>query len=405
MSGCPRYSPTAVRSLKGLAYELGLGELLLKDETARFGLQSFKALGGAYAVGRLLQRLLAEPLGFAPELASLAAGAHRELTTQLVVVCATDGNHGRSVAAGARLFGCRSRIFLHGGVSSARAAAISSFGAELVRVAGDYDDSVRAAAEAARAYGAHLVADTSSEGDEQVPNEVMQGYGVLFDEAVETCGRPTHVFLQAGVGGLAAAGAAYLADRFGPERPRLVVVEPERADCLQASVREGRLTTSGDLETVMAMLACGEPSPVAWRVLDQAADAFLTIPDQLAVEALSRLAAAPEVVSKAGESGVAGLAGVLACARDKEWRNALGLDAEARVLLVATEAPTDPQLYSDLLAMGEAGRDEWTLGAPRRGGPPRRSRRSVRRPRRPATMRGNAQRRSMRRWTRCDCCR
>lgn len=207
-----------------------------------------------------------------------------------------------------------------------------------------------AAADAARA-GWTVVSDTSWEGYQDIPRDVMQGYGVMVAEAVAQGGGdahpPTHVFVQGGVGGVAAATVAHLWERFGAARPRVIVAEPDKADCLTRSAEAGRVVhLTGDLDTIMAGLACGEPSPLAWSVLDPGADAFMAIGDMAIAPAMRRLAADGVV---GGESGVAGLAGLEIAARDPAMRAALGLDASARVLLFGTEGATDPALYETLV--------------------------------------------------------
>jgi diaminopropionate ammonia-lyase len=267
------------------------------------------------------------------------------------VCCATDGNHGRSVAWGAREAGLRCVIYVHEGVSEGRAQAIRGFGAEVRRVGGNYDDSVRIAAADAAREGWTVVSDTSWEGYQDIPRDVMQGYGVMVGEAIAQGGGgarpPTHVFVQGGVGGIAAATVAHLWERFGAARPRVVVVEPDKADCLTRSAEQGRVVhLSGDLDTIMAGLSCGEPSPLAWAVLDPGADAFMAIGDAAIAPAMRALAALGVV---GGESGVAGLAGLRIAATDRAMRAALGLDASSRVLLFGTEGATDPALYEELV--------------------------------------------------------
>ncbi|MGE0719043.1 MAG: diaminopropionate ammonia-lyase [Alphaproteobacteria bacterium] len=352
ISSWPGYAQAPLVSLPGLAARLGLGAVWWKDESGRFGLGSFKALGGAYAVWRLLAREIERRMGTRPAARDVAAGAHRDIAGTVTVTCATDGNHGRSVAWGARTFGCRCVIYIHEGVSEARRAAIAAFGADVVRTPGTYDDSVRRAAEDAAREGRFVVSDTSYPGYLDVPRDVMQGYAVMADEALRQLPqgvRPTHAFVQAGVGGLAAAVCGHLWERLGPARPRFVVVEPDKAACLFLSARAGRpVAAEGDLDTIMAGLACGEVSLLAWDVLATGADAFMTVPDAAAIDAMRTLAAGdPPVV--AGESGAAGLAGLVAAAGDPAARRALGLDAGSVVLLFGSEGDTDPALYAELV--------------------------------------------------------
>jgi diaminopropionate ammonia-lyase len=324
----PGYAPTPLHTLPGLARRLDLGAVRYKDEAGRFGLGSFKALGGAYAVARLLQGQ--------PDL--------RNIT----VTTATDGNHGRSVAWGAQRAGCRCVIYIHEHVSRSREESIARYGAEMRRVSGGYDDSVRHCAADAAANGWHLAADTSTEGGTEVAALVMQGYGVLALEILEqaTGERPfTHAFVQAGVGGLAAALAAVLLQRLGPNRPRLVVVEPERADCIFRAALAGHpVPITGSTDTFMACLAAGEASPAAWEILRVAMDDVLTLPDEAAAETMRVLAAGePPIV--AGESGCAAAAGLIAAALDPDLRRRLGLDASSRVLVIGSEGATDPEIY------------------------------------------------------------
>lgn len=341
----PAYRPTPLLHLEGLAGEADLGAILYKDESERFGLGAFKALGGAYAVYRQLaaevRRRTSAP---AVRSAELMEGAYREITAPVTVTCASAGNHGRAVAWGAELFGCRSVVYLSESVPDARAAAISGHGAEIVRVPGTYDDAVRRCDRDARRHDRIIVSDTSYPGYMEIPKQVMQGYTVMVDEALDQLAKdlPTHVFVQAGVGGLAAAVCAHLWETLGPDRPRFVVVEPDSAACLYASAVSCRPTAvEGELDTVMGCLAAGEVSLLAWKVLESAANAFMTISDDRARSAVAKLAKGrggdPSV--RAGESGAAGLAGCLAARADARISGRLGLDSRSRVLVFGTEGP------------------------------------------------------------------
>ncbi len=327
----PGYAPTPLRTL---ADSHGLAVIRLKDESARFGLGSFKALGGAYAVAQLVRAELARHPGSGPE--------------TITVTCATDGNHGRAVAWGAQRQGCRCVIFVHETVSQGRADAIAAYGAEVRRVPGTYDDAVRIASETAAAEGWHVVSDTSWPGYTQVPADVMQGYRVMVAEVLAQWegAPPSHVFVQAGVGGLAAAVSVHLRLNLRPA-PRLIVVEPDHAACLLASAELGERTAiGGELDTLMAGLACGEPSLLAWQELSRAAAAFMAIPDEAAVAAM-RLLAAEGIV--AGESATAGLAALLRALGDPAACETLALGPDSRVLLFSTEGATDPVLYRSLV--------------------------------------------------------
>ncbi|NOG69260.1 diaminopropionate ammonia-lyase [Roseicella sp. DB1501] len=347
----PGYAPTPLLALPELAAGARVAEIRWKDEGSRFGLGSFKALGGAYAVMRLLQAELARRgIANAATAAELAEGTYREATQAITVTCATDGNHGRSVAWGAQRFGARCVIFVHAEVSQGRRDAIARYGAEIREVPGTYDDAVRAAQRAAEAERWFVVSDTSYAGYTEVPRDVMQGYRLMAEEAAEALDRPpTHVFIQGGVGGLAAAVSVQMRARYRAEAPRLIVVEPERAACLLASAEAGQPTAiEGELDTLMAGLACGEPSLLAWQELERAAFAWMAVPDESAVDCMKLLARRePKVV--AGESAVAGLAGLLLAARDPFGRSMLGLEEGSRILLFGTEGATDPALYERLV--------------------------------------------------------
>ncbi|MFJ4290913.1 diaminopropionate ammonia-lyase [Cupriavidus sp. NPDC089707] len=352
----PGYAATPLVALDGLARAAGVAQILYKDEGERFGLSSFKALGGAYAVSRLLVREIGSRLGVGDvSVDDLLSGRYADVVRDITVTCATDGNHGRSVAWGAQRFGCQCVIYIHATVSEGRKSAIEQYGAQVVRTAGNYDDSVRQAAEDAARLGRFVVSDTSYEGYMEVPKDVMQGYAVMADEALHQLpdGQlPTHVFLQGGVGGLAAAVCAHFWEVLGDKRPRFIVVEPDKAACLYESARAGKpVAVHGDLDTVMAGLACGEVSLLAWEVLHPGAHAFLTIDDASALESVRLLADgrygdAPIV---AGESAVAGLAGCLGAVADPATREQLGLDAASRVLVFGSEGATDVALYQRIV--------------------------------------------------------
>ena len=348
----PGYDATPVRRLRGLATAAGVSDIAYKDEAGRFGLGSFKALGGAYAVFKLLRQKIRQQNGITASSDDLTSGRFAEITQQVTVTCATDGNHGRSVAWGARTFGCRCVIYVHETVSEGRCQAIAKYGAEVRRIAGTYDDAVRRAASDAAANGWLVVSDTSYDGYTDVPRDVMQGYSLMVEEALAQSAVPTHVFVQGGVGGLAASVCAYLWERLGAARPRFVVVEPERADCLYRSAVASRPTPAeGNLDTVMAGLACGEVSILAWRILQSGADDFMTIGDDSAIDCMRLLAegryADQPIV--AGESAVAGLAGFLIASADPDVRGRLALDRESRILLFGTEGATDPAVYASLV--------------------------------------------------------
>jgi diaminopropionate ammonia-lyase len=339
----PGYAPTPLVRLEGPASRLNLGAIWLKNETTRFGVDSFKALGAGYALGKVLSDRLRSALGRDVPVADLLSGRHRERIGSLTAVAATDGNHGRALAWASRLFGCRCIIFVPPQVSAGYRAAIAGLDAEVVEVAGTYDDAVEVAATRAAQNRWIAISDTTHGGDDAVPRLVMEGYATLVKEiAAARSSQPpfTHVFVQAGVGGL--AGAVLDAGACSPALRGAagIVVESNRAGCLLASARTARLTgVRGSLATVMTGLACGVPSTLGLDVLSRRAAGFLQIPDaavELARQSLtengtdSRL---PQI----GATGLAGLAGLLAVCRRRNWRDRLGLSAGSSVLLFATE--------------------------------------------------------------------
>ncbi|WP_111430138.1 diaminopropionate ammonia-lyase [Rhodobacteraceae bacterium DSL-40] len=358
----PGYAPTPLRSLEGLAAEAAVAELHYKDEAGRFGLGSFKALGGAYAVARLLCRELSARLGIPVSMQDIASGRFADAAAGITVSCATDGNHGRAVAWGAWRFGCRCVIFIHASVSEHRQRAMEAFGAEVRRTAETYDDCQRLSRELAASEGWFIVSDTTGPGcGDEVPRDVMQGYEISAWEACNALDAPpTHVFLQTGVGGFAAAVAGQITRRWGSSRPLVILADPDRAACWLESFRIGAPTpVTGSLDTLMAGLACGEVSSLAWSILRDHADAVMAIDDSAAVEMMRRLARPrgrdPEII--AGESAVAGLAALMAAASDAEVRAVLKLDGNSRVLVFGTEGATDPELYRELVDTVPAGLD------------------------------------------------
>ncbi len=344
---------TPLVSLSTLAQELGISSIHMKDEGFRLGLGSFKALGGSYAVIRLVLEEASKRLSRTVDVSELHTAEVAAVAKTMTFACATDGNHGRSVAQGAQLVGARAAIFVHSGVSDERVAAIARFGADTIRVEGTYDDSVKNASKVAAERGWTTVSDTTWPGYERIPGLVMQGYTAIIREALRKMPKPpTHVFVQSGVGGIAAAAAGYLAIVLGDQRPVFTVVDPERAACIVESARAGHPVTIPHGEpTVMAMLECYAPSLVAWRILSRVADAFMTVDEEEAVSAMRRLAhpVAGDPAIVAGESGGVGLAGLIKAVTNQETKSALRLDAHARVLVINTEGATDPVKYKEIV--------------------------------------------------------
>ena len=350
----PDYAPTPLAALDGLAAHLGLGRIWVKDEGRRFGLKAFKAMGAAYGLCRALAARLeieAGPL----TLAALADPSLAPRLARITCITATDGNHGRAVAWAAQRIGCRAVVYMPRGTVPARIDNVRMFGADVAVVDGTYDQAVALAAEAAKAHDWLLIQDTVEAGCEQVARWIMDGYRILAHECLETLGGdiPTHVILQAGVGSFAASIQAELMARLGRRRPHTTVVEPARAACFYQSALAGDgrpHRAQGNLETIMAGLACGVPNPLAWDILWPSADLFVACDDRVARRGMrvlgNPLEGDPAVIS--GESGAVGLGLVYEAMTHPglaDLRQALGLDGESKVLVFSTEADTDPVMY------------------------------------------------------------
>jgi diaminopropionate ammonia-lyase len=335
LNSCPAHASTALLDLPEIADKTGVARVVIKAEWSRMGLGSFKALGGAYAVARLIVRRAEAALGRPIAADALTSAPVRQVAAGLTMVCASAGNHGLSVAAGARAFGARAVIYLSDGVSERFALRLQAKGAEVVRAGPSYDGALAQVLDDAVANGWNVITDAAADDHRDTATEVMRGYTVLFDEAAEALeadgGPATHIFLQAGVGGLAAAGAGYLRDRWG-EAFRLIVVEPAGAPCVTESLRQGRLVRTPGAGTTLGRLDCEEPSWPAYQLLDHLADGAVLVSDADADQASRRLAALGAPASPCGATGAAGFLGL-----SEDDRAALGLDAGSRVLLVGSE--------------------------------------------------------------------
>lgn len=346
----PGYAPTPLRRLSRLAARWGVGEVLVKDESPRFGLNAFKVLGAGFAVGKVLARRLGRPLDELP-FDALKDPALRTRFPDLVFAATTDGNHGRGVAWTAAQLGFPATIFMPKGTTAARLDNIRRLGQKAEITPWNYDQTVRWVAAQAAEKGWEVIQDTAWEGYVDVPRWIMQGYSTVVRETLEQLRCvPTHVFLQAGVGAFAAVVAALLIDHFGEAAPRIVVLEAQPAECFYESIRLGKKTAvEGDLTTIMAGLACGEPNPLAWDILKDCAAAFVAAPDDAAAFGMrvlgNPLAGDDAVVS--GESGAIG-PGVLGWLTRPDYADqarALGLGPDSRVLCFSTEGDTDPDMY------------------------------------------------------------
>ena len=350
----PGYSESPLHRLPGLAHRCQVARIDYKDESVRFGLQSFKALGGSYAVARQMLSAVERDTGRAADIHELFSGKYAAVTGQKTVVTATDGNHGRSVSWGAQLCGCRCVIYIHADVSLGREKRMAELGAEVRRIDGNYDDSVRDAARAAEENGWIVISDTSYPGYVDIPRDVYAGYSVMLQESVAQLDGhiPSHVFVQGGCGGLAATVCGFFWELWAEQRPRFVIVEPEQANCLQESARNGRMTVvPGKLCTLMAGLACGEVSLLAWDILASGADDFVTLPEDHVASTMKLLARGidddPPV--EAGESAVAGVGALLAMVNNNDMRKQLALTADSSVLVLGTEGATDREVYNRLI--------------------------------------------------------
>ena len=350
----PQYTVTPLARLDGMAQHLGLGGLYVKDESLRFGLNAFKVLGGSFAMARYIAGELGRDVS---ELSFdyLTSEPFRQEFGQAVFFTATDGNHGRGVAWAASKLGQRAVVHMPKGTRPSRFDNIAREGAQVTIEALNYDDCVRlAAAEAAETERGVVIQDTAWPGYEEVPAWIMQGYGTMASEAAGQLGRrPTHIFLQAGVGSMAGAVAGYFANLYPDAPPKIVVVEASGADCHYRSALAGDgqpRAVGGDLNTIMAGLACGEVNFLSWDILRARAAAFLSCPDWVSAKGMRMLAAPvkgdPAVVS--GESGAVGMGAVAAIMEDaayQDLRQFLELDGSSQVLLISTEGDTDPERY------------------------------------------------------------
>ncbi|MEK6334743.1 MAG: diaminopropionate ammonia-lyase [Acidobacteriota bacterium] len=330
--------PTPLWHLRHLAAELGLGDILLKDESTRMGLNSFKILGVSYAIHRLLE-----------------AGA---INRTAVLACATEGNHGLAVARAAREHSLSAMVYVPGDLKDARVKTLEREGAQVVKVDGDYDDAVRMLSREASLNQWTIISDTSWPGYEEVPHAIMAGYTHLMVEAVHQLlpdSPPDVVIVQAGVGGLAGAVMSWLCHRYGTDRPFTILCEPKSADCFLESASAGNLVLrQGPFDTIMAGLRCGEPSAIAWPVIASSVDAFVSIEDDWVRRAMKFLAhpSHDDPVVTAGASGACGLATLLAILQDSQLRQLCeesGIGPKSRVLVVNTEGATDPELYERIM--------------------------------------------------------
>jgi diaminopropionate ammonia-lyase len=352
----PGYVPTPIIELDGVAGQIGVSTLWYKDEGMRFGLNSFKAIGGGYAVSQIVARHVMRSTGSSDVTSrDLLEGHHGTMAAEITVTCSTDGNHGRGVSWAARQFGCHAIVYMASIVSPFRERAMTSLGAEVIRSTGNHEDATAECRAAAKKNGWYVVSETENATEPAIAADTLAGYSMLLGEASSQLpdgAVPTHLFVQAGVGGLAAASALYAADCWPDQRPILVVVEAENADCILRSLDKGQpVVVTGDLDTIMAGLAAGEVSSYAWSILKTGADFAMSIPDEAAIATMKLLADAPfdDPPVVGGESGVAGLAAALLAASDSSARQSLGITESSRIMTIGTEGATDPEVYQQLV--------------------------------------------------------
>ena len=357
----PQYSETPLAELKGMAEYLGLDRVCVKDESYRFGLNAFKVLGGSYAIARYIGEETGKDISELPY-SVLTSQELREKFGTATFYSATDGNHGRGVAWAANKLHQKSVIIMPKGSTVTRLNHIKAENAEAWISDVNYDECVRQAAKLAeKTEHGVMVQDTAWEGYEKIPAWIMEGYGTMADEAGDQYGeRPTHIFVQAGVGSLAGAVVGYFANRYRENPPVMVVVEASAADCLYrgAAAGDGEIRiVDGDMETIMAGLACGEPNITSWDILKNHVSCFISLEDCAAARGM-RMLAAPlkgdkQVVS--GESGAASfaaLAAIMLKDEYKELREKLGLGKDSKVLCFSTEGDTDPERWKNIVWEG-----------------------------------------------------
>ncbi|MBE5967809.1 MAG: diaminopropionate ammonia-lyase [Lachnospiraceae bacterium] len=363
----PEYSVTPLANEGRLASSLGLKNIFVKDESYRFGLNAFKVLGGSYAIGSYIAKRLHMDISELPY-GKITSQEIREKLGDLTFVTATDGNHGRGVAWTANRLNQKSVVYMPKGSAKERLDNIRALGSDASITELNYDDAVRLANEGAEKYGWVMVQDTAWEGYEDIPAWIMEGYTTMAYEAVaqlkeRSIDKPTHIFLQAGVGALSGGLTGFFADLYGDkeDHPIITIVEPNKADCIYrtAEANDGKLHfVTGDMDTIMAGLACGEPCTIGWNILHDHADNFVSMPDCVAAKGMrilgNPLAGDDKVIS--GESGAATLGFVAEVMQNEslDWlREQLKLDENSTVLCFSTEGDTDQANYRRIVWDGQ----------------------------------------------------
>ena len=346
------YEVTPLLSLEEIASKINVKKIYYKDESSRFGLGSFKALGGTYGVLKFLHDMLKKEIGSMVSLEDIRNGKYRKIVSKYTVATATDGNHGRSVAFGANLFGCKCRIYIHSEVSKGRQEAMERLNANVIRVNGNYDESVNICKSESNLNNWHIISDTSYPGYTKYPKDIMAGYNIMSEEIsnqLENKEMPTHIILQGGVGSFPAAICSYFWEKYHENNIKFVIVESEHAPCLIQSAKKGEMISINiQKETMMAGLSCGEPSLLGWKILEKGADDFVTISDQ-SIPTMMRLLSNHNPPIEAGESSVAGLAALVEITENNEIAKKIGINSESVILLFGTEGATDPEIYHSII--------------------------------------------------------
>jgi diaminopropionate ammonia-lyase len=360
----PGYEPTPLVRLERLARAWGFRDIFVKDEAPRFGLKAFKVLGGSYAAARLVCQKLDRPLSKVPY-AQLVSNDVRERIGQITLTTATDGNHGRGVAWAAERLGQKAVVYMPKGSVSSRVAAIRSHGATVEVTDLNYDNTVRLACRMAEENGWYVVQDTAWKGYTEVPLWIMQGYLTMCSETVDQLraedAYPTHIFVQAGVGTLAGAVVGYLAQVFQEPRVRFIIMEPKNAACIFASAAAGDgrpHAVTGDLDTIMVGLACGEPNPLSWEILRDIPSAYVSCDNSVAANGMRILAnpLAGDASLEAGESGAVGIGLIDLLANHPDFRSLkenLEIGPDSTLLCFNTEGATDPVNYQEIIWHGK----------------------------------------------------
>jgi len=354
------YEQTPLVRLKKMAGYLGLSEVFVKDESFRFGLNSFKVLGASYAIGKHLAQKLGKDI-FEVPFPILKSDEIRNELGDLTLTTTTDGNHGRGVAWMAKQLGYKAVVYMPKGSTQNRVNHIAEMGADVSITEWNYDDTVRYTSEVAQKNGWEVIQDTAWEGYEDVPKWIMQGYSTIAQEIIEQLQgvRPTHIFLQAGVGAFASVIASIFISIFSKNPPKIIIVEPEKADCFYKSALAGKVEpVTGELTTIMAGLACGEPNPLGWEILKECTDVFVSVPDWVTARGMRILGNPLKGDSRiiSGESGAvtAGLLSVITFDKKyKELKEAINLTSDSKVLVINTEGNTDTEVYRRIVWDGD----------------------------------------------------